>query len=252
MVRSLIYVVWLYTLGILLGIISIPALIMPRGVMVGCIRLYSRLVLFGLRWICGVKVEIRGRQHIPEGALLVAAKHQAMLDVFIPFLIFKDPIVVMKRELLWYPIFGWAALKARMLPIDREGGARTMRAMLKTAAKRVPENGGRQMFIFPEGTRRAPGAEPAYKPAGVRAFYKALAVPLVPMATNAGLCWPAHGIKRTKGTIIYEVLPPIAPGLPHKDMLARLEHAIETGSAALLEEGQAIQSMMGETPATMS
>jgi len=241
MLRSLIYVIWLYLWGIVLGVLTLPFLLLPRALLVGTIRLYARIVLFGLRWICGVKVEFRGLEHVPEGAALVAAKHQAMVDIFIPFLIFKDPVMVMKRELLWYPVLGWTALKTRMLPIDRSGGAKTMRAMLKAAATRVPEGNGRQMFIFPEGTRTAPGAPPSYKPAGVRAFYKALDVPLVPVATNAGLCWPAHGIRRTPGTVIYEVLPAIEPGLEHKDMLARLQGDLEAASARLLDEGLAVQ-----------
>ena len=241
MVRSLIYVIWLYLWGIVLGVLTLPFLLLPRRFLVGAIRFYAKIVLFGLRWICNVKVEFRGLEHVSDGALLVAAKHQAMVDIFIPLLIFKDPIMVMKRELLWYPVLGWTAIKTRMLPIDRSGGAKTMRAMLKAALLHVPEGNGRQMFIFPEGTRMPPGALPSYKPAGVRAFYKALNVPLVPVATNAGLCWPAHGIRRTPGTIIYEVLPAIEPGLEQKDMLARLEGDLEAASTRLLDEGLAVQ-----------
>lgn len=241
MVGSLLYVVWLYSWGIIIGIIAIPALILPRGVTVWFIRIYARLVLIGLRIFCGVTVEFRGREHIPGGACIVAAKHQAMLDVFMPFLIFKDPIMVMKRELLWYPVLGWTALRTGMMPIDREGGAKTMRSMLKAAGKRLQQGRGRQLVIYPEGTRAAPDAAPEYKPAGIRAFYKALNTPLLPMATNAGLCWPAHGIRRKKGKIVYEVLPPIQPGANPKAMMSELSDVLNSSTQSLLDEGLAAQ-----------
>lgn len=247
-IRSIIYVIWLYGWMGVLGILALPTLLLPRAGILFFIRLYARFVLFGLRWICGVKVEFRGQEHVSGGPILIAGKHQAMLDVFVPFLIFDDPVVVMKRELLWYPALGWYALKTRMLAIDRSGGAKTMRRMLAAAQARVSgEN--RQMLIYPEGTRTEPGAAPSYKPAGVRAFYKTLGVPVVPLATNSGLCWPAHGFVRTPGTIVYEVLPPLAADLEPKAMLAELEARLEAGSERLLEEGLAVQ---GRTRAALA
>lgn len=237
LIRSSLYVLWLYGWMFVLGVIFLPSLILPRAVIVFGIRTYARLVVFGARWICGIKVELRGRQHIPGGPILLAGKHQAMLDVFIPFLIVKDPLIVMKRELLWYPILGWYAVKSRQLWIDRDGGAKTMRRMLKVAHDEVRKGAGRQMLIYPEGTRVEPGAPPQYKPAGVRGFYKALDVPLVPLATNAGLCWPAHGLIRRPGTVVYEALPAIEPGLDGKAMMAQLERELEAGTARLLEGG---------------
>lgn len=219
-----------------LAILALPTLFLPRGAILWFIRLYGRLVVLGLRWICGIHVEFRGLEHIPDGPVLIAGKHQAMLDVFVPFLVFKDPVLVMKRELLWYPGLGWYALKTRMLAIDRAGGAKTMRLMLSAADRRV-KGENRQMLIYPEGTRSLPGAEPDYKPAGVRAFYKTLGVPMVPFATNSGLCWPSRGMIRRPGRVVYEVLPALAPDLPPKAMLKELEARLEAGSEALLEEG---------------
>ncbi|MEM6653146.1 MAG: lysophospholipid acyltransferase family protein [Pseudomonadota bacterium] len=239
--RSVIYMIWLYGWMALLAIVALPTLLLPRAVVLWFIRLYARLVLIGLKWICGISTEIRGREHIPGGALLIAGKHQAMLDIFVPFLIFADPVVVMKRELLWYPALGWYALKTRMMAIDRLGGAKTMRAMLELADKRVTEE-QRQLLIYPEGTRVRPGAAPNYKPAGIRAFYKGLAVPLVPLATNAGLCWPAKGFVRRPGKIVYEVLPPLAADLSPKAMVKQLEDRLEKACDRLLDEGLAAQN----------
>ncbi len=239
-IRSVIFVVWLYSWMAILGILALPTLILPRGAILWFFRAFARLLLFGLRWICGVRVEFRGKEHIPGGPILIAGKHQAMLDVFLPFLIFKDPVLVMKRELLWYPVIGWYALKTRMLSIDREGGAKTMKKML-TAAKAEITESGRQMLIYPEGTRMKPGAAPDYKPAGIRAFYKTLGVPLVPLATNAGLCWPAKGLTRRPGLVVYEALPPLPADLNPKAMLGELETQLEAVCDRLLDEGLAAQ-----------
>ena len=239
-IRSVIYVIWLYGWMAILTILALPTLFLPRAAILWFIRLYGRFVVFGLRWICGSKVEFRGREHIPDGPVLIAGKHQAMLDVFIPFLVFDDPVLVMKRELLWYPGLGWYALKTRMLAIDRTGGAKTMKKMLSAAQTRVRDE-HRQMLIYPEGTRLPPGSKPRYKPAGIRAFYKSLAVPLVPFATNSGLCWPARGMIRRPGTVVYEVLPALPEDLNPRDMVIEVEARLEAASERLLEEGLAVQ-----------
>lgn len=222
------------------GVLALPTLFLPRAGLLWFIRSFARLMIFGLRWICGIRVEIRGKEHVSGGPVLIAGKHQAMLDVFVPFLIFRDPVLVMKRELLWYPVIGWYSLKLRLLAIDRDGGAKTMRKMLQAAEARV--NGeSRQMLIYPEGTRSSPGAQPEYKPAGTRAFYKNLKLPLLPLATNAGLCWPAKGLTRRPGIVVYEVLPPLPHDLNPKTMLVELESVLEAACDRLIDEGLAVQ-----------
>lgn len=238
--RSFVFVIWLYGWMAVLSILALPTLLLPHAAVLWFIRQYARTVMLGLRLICGIRVEFRGQEHIPGGPALIAGKHQAMLDVFLPFLVFKDPVLVMKRELLWYPGLGWYALKTRMLAIDRDGGAKTMRKMLSAAKARVNDE-GRQMLIYPEGTRSLPGAAPEYKPAGTRAFYKSLGVPLVPFATNSGLCWPAHGMTRRPGRVVYEVLPPLPEDMNPKAMLGELETRLEAASERLLDEGLAAQ-----------
>ena len=239
-IRSFLYVIWLYGWMAVLGILALPTLFLPRGAILWFIRLYGRMVLVGLRWICGIKVEFRGRENIPDGPVLIAGKHQAMRDVFVPFLVFDDPVLVMKKELLWYPALGWYALKTRMLAIDRDGGAKTMKKMLAAAHVRVRDE-QRQMLIYPEGTRLPPGSKPRYKPAGIRAFYKSLEVPLVPFATNSGLCWPARGMIRRPGIVVYEVLPALPGDMNPKAMVVELETQLEAASERLLDEGLAVQ-----------
>ena len=130
-----------------------------------------------------------------------------------------------KKELLWYPFLGWYALKAAMIPIDRAGTTKTLKAMVAEAKKRAENY--RQIVIFPEGTRKAPGAPPDYHAAGISALAKAIEAPIVPVATNAGLCWPGRGLLRQPGKVVYEILPPIPGGLPRRDMMARLQGELD-------------------------
>lgn len=237
--RSILFVVWMYGLMAVMGVIWLPSLLMPRGVLRFGIRIWVRLVRWGLRVICGVTTEVRGLENLPDGPVLVAAKHQAMWDVFIPFLIMSDPAIIMKRELVWYPILGWYSLKMDMIPIDRAGTSKTLKKMMAAAKARAER--GRQIVIYPEGTRMAPGAAPDYKAAGVVSFYKTLDVPLVPAATNFGLCWPRKGITRRPGHAVYQILPQIPSGLDRKAMMAELQGRIEAATEQLLDEGLAAQ-----------
>lgn len=241
LLRSLVYALFLYGLLIVMGIIWIPALLLPRGVTMTGVRWWAGAGCWGLKAICGVDTEIRGRENVPGGACLIASKHQAMYDTMVPFLIFDDPCFILKKELLWYPIFGWYARKTDMIGIDRDGGTKTIRSM--TARAREEAAKGRQIVIFPEGTRKAPGAKPDYKP-GAAMLYKELNLPCLPVALNTGLCWPANGIKRSPGKVVLDVLEPIAPGMARKPYMALLEDRIETGSEALRLEGLAAQGRL--------
>lgn len=243
LIRSWLFLIWLYGWMALLAILYLPAMLLPRAVAMRGIGLYAQVIRFGLRHICGIRTEIRGRAHMPDTPVIYAGKHHCMLDVFIPFLLCRDPAIILKRELLLSPFLGWYALKTDMIPIDRAGTTRTLKTMVAAAKSRVAR--GRSIVIFPEGTRTAPGAPPAYQAAGISAFNKALDLPIVPVATNAGLCWPAKGARRTPGLIVYEVLPPIPPGLDRKTLMARLEAELEAGTNRLLDEGRAAQQAAG-------
>jgi len=229
--RSLLFVAWLYLSMAIFAVGLSPALILPHRYAMMVIRSWARFVLFGLRWIAGVRVEFRGLEHRPVGPALVACKHQGMLDVIVPFAVLDDPCIVMKKELMPIPFFGWFAWKTKMISIDRSGHSKTLKDMVRQARDRASE--GRQIFIFPEGTRAEPGAPPDYKP-GVMALYRELGGPCWPMATNAGRHWPPHGFRRYPGTVVYEFLPPIPAELKRGPFMAELESRIETASARLL------------------
>ena len=231
-VRSLAFSAWMYALLLGMGLLWLPALLLPRGLVRAGMHLWNRLVLAGLRVLCGVRVEFRGLQHRPAGAALIAAKHQSQLDTIAPFLVLSDPAFVLKRELLRLPVFGWYAAKARMIAVDRGGHAAALKRLVADARQRLTE--GRQIIIFPEGTRQAPDAAPDYKP-GVAALYRDLALPCVPLATNSGRCWPAHGLVRRPGTVIFEFLEPLPPGLKRAAFMQQLQERIECASTALLD-----------------
>jgi 1-acyl-sn-glycerol-3-phosphate acyltransferase len=188
-----------------------------------------------LRVVCGTRFEVRGADKLPDGAFLAAGKHQSAFDIFALLPVFSDPAMVMKRELMWIPLFGWYAMKFRMIGVDRSAGSGALRRMVADARAAAEE--GRQVVIFPEGTRSAPDAPPAYKP-GASALYMAMGVPCVPFALNSGLFWPRRKLIRLPGTIVVEFLDPLPPGLKRKVFEAAIEAAIEPATARLIAEGR--------------
>jgi 1-acyl-sn-glycerol-3-phosphate acyltransferase len=231
--RSLVFTAWIYGLGAVLGVAALPLLLTSRRTAMGAVKLWSRLVIVGLEGIIGAKVEVRGREHLPPGPCLIAAKHQTMFDFIPPFDYLDDPTFVMKKELMRIPVFNWFCSKIGMIVINRDGAAKALRAMVHDAADALAE--GRQIIIFPEGTRKAPGDAPDYKP-GIAGIYRELNLPCTPLATNSGVVWPAHGFIRRPGKVVFEILPPIQAGLKRATFMALLEDAVEGASARLLGE----------------
>jgi 1-acyl-sn-glycerol-3-phosphate acyltransferase len=231
--RSLVFTAWVYALGALMGIFGLPLLLGSRRDAMGAIKLWARLTSWGLKTIVGARIEVRGLENLPAGPCLIAAKHQGMFDTVAPFNFLADPAFVLKRELMRIPVYGWFASKTEMIAIDREGGAKTLRAMVQAARSALDD--GRQIVIFPEGTRKAPGDPPDYQP-GVAGLYRDLGVSCTPMATNSGQVWPAHGFIRYPERVVFEILPPIQAGLKRATFMAILEDAVETASTRLIAE----------------
>ncbi len=229
-VRSFVYVALFYLWTAAIAVLATPVLLGPRSWTFALFHFWGRGVTGMLR-ICDIRVEVRGRQFIPDGPALIAPKHQCMLDVFAQYTWLPAAAFVMKKELQWIPWFGWYAAKSGAIVVDREGGSKTMRQVIREGRERFQR--GQQVVIFPEGTRQAPGAPPDYKP-GIAALYRELDVPVCPVATNAGVHWPAHGFIRKPGVIVFEYLEPIPPGLKRADFMRRLEEAIEARSTELM------------------
>lgn len=230
--RSVLYSVWLYGGIVLFALLGLPWMLASRRAHRIVPRSWAKTQLFGLRMICGVRIEHRNLHLAPKGgAALIAPKHQGMLDIIVPFVVLDDPCFVLKRELINQPFFGWHVRKTDMIPIDRSAAASALKKMVVAARERIGQ--GRQLVIFPEGTRTEPGAATEYKP-GVAALYRDLELPCIPVATNSGAHWPPQGFIRRPGTVVFEWLEPIPAGLKRADFMATLESRIETASTALL------------------
>lgn len=172
---------------------------------------------------------------MPKGGALIAGKHLSMLDTIAPFTVLDHTCYVLKKELTWLPFFGWYIWRTRMIPIQRKDAAKALKAMVTDARDRLAD--GRQILIFPEGTRSEVGEDATYKP-GVAALYRDLEVPCHLLATNSGQFWPAHGIDRKPGTVVFEFLPPLPAGLKRGEFMTQMKERLETASNALIEENR--------------
>ncbi|MBV8684873.1 MAG: 1-acyl-sn-glycerol-3-phosphate acyltransferase [Caulobacteraceae bacterium] len=231
--RSLVFVALFYLFSVLWVIVMLPTVLGPRSWTVTCVKVWAKVFTAMLAPICGVRVEVRGREHMPAGPALVAAKHQCMFDALGTMAIYPDACFVTKKELFAIPLFGWYARRAGMIPVDRSGHSKALRQLVSDARERMSE--ARQLVIFPEGHRMPPGETGDYQP-GVAALYRELGLPCTPVATNSGVHWPAHGFIRRPGTIVYEFLPPIPAGLHRATFMRELQERIEPASRALLAE----------------
>ena len=234
-IRSIIFNILFYLNLFAQLIAALPTLLMPRWGILAVGRFWARTNLWLLRTVCGLDADFHGLDKIPPGPLLVAAKHQSMWETFALLLILPDPAYIMKRELMWIPFFGWYAWKAGMIAVDRRRGSQALVDMNASARRELARN--RQIIIFPEGTRRPPGAEPRYK-YGVVHLFAEMGVPCLPIALNSGLFWPRRSIRRYPGTVRVEVLDPIPPGLGKEFFFEQLQRAIEAATARLVAIGR--------------
>ncbi|MFC7477188.1 lysophospholipid acyltransferase family protein [Dankookia sp. GCM10030260] len=225
--RSLLFNLAFWLLTLILGLISLPLLFGPRQLLLPLMRFYATMNTTLLRWTCGIHVRVEGRENLPAGgAMIVAAKHQSAFDTFIWFGLLPDVAYVMKQELLWVPVWGWFARKTRQIAVDRSAGSAALRHLVK-AGKAVAAE-GRQIVIFPEGTRVAPGLQGVIQP-GIAALASATGLAVIPVATDSGYCWGRRAFRKRPGTIRIVVRPALPPGLPRAVMVARLAAAIELG-----------------------
>jgi 1-acyl-sn-glycerol-3-phosphate acyltransferase len=229
--RSALYFLYFAIVSVVMHLCALPTLILPRLAIVRVSQSWSAVLIWGLKVIAGLDYEVRGE--IPKGGVLVAAKHMSMWDTIALFMLLDDTAVVVKRELLSIPFYGWYINKAGVIAIDRSAAASALRKM--AAAARTAIADGRPISIFPEGTRKAPGAPPDYKP-GIAGLYTQIGAPCVPVALNSGQFW-CGGFLKKPGTIVIEFLPVIPAGLKRAEFMRTLEERIEGATAKLLAEG---------------
>lgn len=239
--RSLVYNVIFYLLLAFWVIVGIPTYWMPRWAIMNIARYWACTSIWMLRVICQVKVEYRGVEKIPKGPLIVASKHQSMWETFALLQFFDQPLYILKRELKWIPLFGWYLIKSSMIGVNRRAGGRSLLEMACQAGEQVRR--GRQLIIFPEGTRTAVGAVPRYK-TGVAQVYVDCGVACLPVALNSGLFWPRRTFMRYPGTLVVEFLDPLPPGLSREAFLARISTVIEEATGRLVEAARREQAQL--------
>jgi 1-acyl-sn-glycerol-3-phosphate acyltransferase len=234
--RSLAFNLAFYVNIIVLMIVGLPLILIGRHGVFFVARIWGGSSLWLLETICGLRVEFRGVENIPQGGYILAAKHESFLETFALLERATDFAIILKKQLVWIPLFGLYLVGARQIAIDRSRGHAALSQVLEQA--RAVIGAGRQIIIYPEGTRRPPGAPPRYK-YGVAAIYAETKAPCLPVALNTGLYWGRRGFTRRPGVAVIEYLPPIPPGL-HRDAFAeRLESAIEDACARLNKEAVA-------------
>lgn len=233
--RSFLFNIAFYVNIIILMILGLPVLLTGRHGAFYMARAWARTSLWLLDKICGLRVEFRGLENMPPGGYILAAKHQSFLETF--SLVTKTPdfAIILKQQLKYIPLFGLYITVAGVIAIDRAKGRNALSQIIAQAGPVLRE--GRQVYIFPEGTRRAAGAEPAYKH-GVAFLYEATGAPCLPVALNTGLFWGRRGFLRKPGVAVIEFLPAIPPGLPRDEFFLRLQHDIETASNRLIAEAR--------------
>jgi 1-acyl-sn-glycerol-3-phosphate acyltransferase len=244
--RSLIFNVLFYVFLVLWILFALPTFLMPRKAILRVAGWWAQSNILLMRLICGTKVEFRGVEKIPQGSLIIASKHQSLWETFALLQFFDQPLYILKRELKFIPFFGWYIMKAAMIDVERDAGGKALRDMVRRAGKAVRD--GRQLIIFPEGTRRPVEAPPRYKH-GVAQVYKDCGVACLPVALNSGLFWPRRTFMRYPGTLVVEFLDLLPPGLSRDEFIDRVRDSIESATDRIVRDARAEQAkLFGRVP----
>jgi 1-acyl-sn-glycerol-3-phosphate acyltransferase len=236
-IRSVLFNLAFYIVTAVMLVASAPVFIFgSQNAGMTVVRNWAKVCVFLHDKLAGGAMEVRGAENIPTGAAMVAAKHQSSFETFALIPLLRNPTIVMKKSIRWFPIFGQYTVKTGMIHVDREGKTAALRALSERAREEAGK--GREIIIFPEGTRRPVDAPPDYQ-TGIALLYRTLNVPVVPVALNSGLTWPRRSFLHQPGKIIVEFLPAIPPGLDSRTFLMRLQDVIETASRRLVAEGRA-------------
>lgn len=228
---SVVFILQMYVAMPLFGLVFLPWALLSRRGAYGACKNYSRWVFWTAHILVGIRCEIRGE--VPQGEVLIAAKHQSFLDIMMIFTALPAAKFIMKKEILWMPVLGQYAKRLGCVPVDRGKRGAAIDKMVRDVEAGRAQPG--QLIIYSQGTRVAPGMKMPYK-AGTGVLYQQLGQPCAPVATNVGVLWPKRGVLRKPGVAVVEFLPVIAPGLPRKAFMARLEAEVEERSNALMAE----------------
>ena len=231
-IRTTIFYSLLSFWTLFLGLLCFPFLLIPSRYLRLPTLIWIKGIFLLLEYVCGITHEIRGLKNIPDEPVIIVSKHQSAFETFALFYYFKNSFFIHKKQLFLIPIFGQYLMKSNMVAIDRRGGAKTMRKILKETKKRLDD--GFSIIIFPEGTRKKPGDPPDYK-TGFIGIYNEAKRKLLPVALNSGLCWPKHKLAMQKGHIIIDFQHPLSANLSRKEVLVKVQDSIETATNKLFD-----------------
>ncbi|MEL6359937.1 MAG: lysophospholipid acyltransferase family protein [Pseudomonadota bacterium] len=235
--RGAFFVAYMAIITVVMGAICLPALAFGYQAASACIRAWSRLMLGSLRVICGVRLNLQGQGHIPQGAAIVAANHHSMWETIALYALLPKATLVFKEELLRIPVYGWWGIKAGNIVIDRNAGAKSYRKMSREVKSRLDD--GRQVVIFPEGTRAPADQVLPFQP-GIAGLYGQANVYCTPTVHNSGDHWLHPGPAKTPGTITLRFLPALEPGLQKRVFLERLEGTMRANHKTLGDDGEEV------------
>jgi 1-acyl-sn-glycerol-3-phosphate acyltransferase len=224
--RSLAFAIVFYSWTVVAVLLSFPVSLLGTPAIRAWAHGWARFHRWCAAFLLGIRTRVEGEP--PDGAVLVAAKHQSMFETLEIMLLLKEPAVVLKRELADIPLWGWVVRRYGVIPVDRSGGAGALRRMMRAAEAAIAE--GRPIVIFPEGTRVAPGQTPPLQP-GFAGLYRALNLPVVAVALNSGRLWPRGRLVKRPGIVTMRFSPSVPPRLARKEIEATVHQAIN-----LLEE----------------
>ena len=230
--RSLLFNVGWYVGTAAIAIVGLPLLLAPRRAVIAWADSWIVFCLWWLRVTCRITHRVRGLENRPAGPVILACKHQSSWETLAFHRVFPHAATVLKRELVFIPVVGWAMARAGNIAVERGEGAKALRSLLRQARETVAE--GRSILIYPEGTRTPVGSTKPYH-AGIAAVYRQLGIPVVPVALNSGLFWGRRKFVKRPGLIEVEVLPAIPPGLDRATFMATLQERIETATQRLVD-----------------
>lgn len=234
LIRSVLFDILIYGWMLILGTIALPYALISRDHTYGVMKLYAASVLFLARWLLGIRWEVRGE--VPKGEVLIASKHQSFLDIMIHFHVLPRAQFIMKQELRYIPIFGFYTLRIGTTPVARGKRGAAVKDMVSHVEKE--RDGAKQLVIYPQGTRVAPGAVLPYK-VGAGVIYKRMGLPCIPAATNVGVFWGRRALIKRPGLAVVEYLDTVAPGLEVEEFMSQIETTVEAASNALMSEANA-------------
>lgn len=238
-IRSTIYNLCFYGLTAIACVLCLPTLVLPRRAFMTVVHgfVFTNHILE--KYILGLDFQVRGREHLPlSGSYIVASKHQSAYETTKLHILFDDPAIILKKELLKIPLWGWYLGKSDVIAIDRSTPKSAIESIQEGARKMQTQ--GRPIIIFPQGTRVSTTTTAKDRPykIGVVRLQEATGLPIIPLAMNTGTFWPRNAWIKKPGTVVFEFLPPIEQGLPPAEILTKLQNDVEDRTTALMSDAQ--------------